>query len=154
MAKKNKVILSSVGRLRPDRYVFAWKVTHEGAESCMRGWRVKKRKSTRMCSYALKNEKYFRACGGGNHKMRRAAATAAAVRALLDQMQLWKATRNVCNWDRWPVVLSRLHAFKRETEKESVASLFTRVHAGPRMLLWYALAFYFVRAPYIWRIGS
>lgn len=86
------------------------------------GWK-KKRKATRMCSYVLENEKYFRACGGGSHKMHRAAATAAAVaavRALLGQMQLWKATRNVCNWDRSPVVLSGLCAFKGETEKESV----------------------------------
>lgn len=125
--------------------VFAWKVMHEGAESCRGGRSVKKKKSTRMCSYALENEKYFRACGGGRyHKMqRRCAPFSAKCNSEKPREMFVIGIVGSCSLGSTP--------FKRERKKRGkrACSLFARVRAGPRTLLRYASEFYFVRAPCI-----
>lgn len=74
-----------------------------------------------------------RARGSGNYKMHRERDEGRC--ALLGQMQLWKATRNVCNWDRWPVVLSRRLIEGKKRERESEKSKKERV--CPSFLLEY-----------------
>lgn len=58
---KRKIILFNIDGLRSDRLCVEGDA--RGSGKLQKG-SVKKRKSTRMCSYALENEKYFRACGG------------------------------------------------------------------------------------------